>query len=127
MEDGGPINFAEQPHILPSHGANIIENLMNSLAEPWTLATKEAFEATEHYFIAAHLADDITVDKIATIDTNIENPESITTFLTLPMVAPRATSRRPNFTKSVMLTSEQYMNVVLEARRARFTMATEKE
>ena len=99
-----------------------------------TLAAKfeeEPSSGTEHYFIEADPMDEIAVEEIATMDTDIENPESITTFLTLPASAPRAMSRRRDsimdFMKSVMLTLDKYVIVVLEVRRTRLALAAEKE
>ena len=61
-----------------------------------TLAAEFAEEpssGTEHFFIAADPTDEIAVEEIITVDPDVENPKSITTFLTLPTTAPRATSR----------------------------------
>ena len=92
---------------------------------------EEPSSQTEHYFIAADPTDEIVVHEIAAVDTNIKNPELIMTFLTLPAAAPRATSRRRDpimdLTKSVMLTSDEYITAALEVRRTRLALATEKE
>ena len=86
-----------------------------------TLAVEFAVEpcdVTEDYFIAADPEDNIVVEEICAVDSNIKNPESIIRFLTLLTVVPRATSRRRDsimdFIKSVMLTSEEYVNATSE-------------
>ena len=92
---------------------------------------EEPSSGMEHYFIAADPTDEIAVNEITAVDTDIENLKSITTFLTLPTAAPRATSRRcdpiMDFTKSVMLTSDEYATAVLEVRRTRLALVAEKE
>ena len=101
---------------------------------PLTLATEfeeEPSLGTEHYFIAADPTDEIAVEAIAAVDTNVENRESITTFLTLHATVPRASSRRHDpimdFTKSVMLMSDEYVTAALEVWRTRLALADEKE
>ena len=128
---GGQANFAERPQNLPSNAANMTENIMNSRVEPPMLIAEfavEPCEAIEHYFIVVDRVDDIAVEEIAAMDSNVENLESITTFLMLPTVAARAMSRRRDptmdFTKSIILTSEAYVNALLEVRRARLAVAT---
>ena len=65
------------------------------------------------------------------MDPNVENPESITKFLTLPPAMPRAMSRYRDsimdFTKSVMLTSDEYVTTALEVRQTRLALVAEKE
>ena len=129
---GNLVNFVEQTYNLPPHAANVTKNLMNLAAEPQILAAdlvEEPSEATEHYFIAADPVYNIVVDETASIDPNVKNPELITAILMLHTAAPRATSRRRNpimdFTKSVMLTLEEYVNAALEVKRARLAMAAE--
>ena len=71
------------------------------------------------------------IEEIAIMDPNVHNPKSIMQFLTLPAVASRATSTRQglimDFTKSIMLTSQEYMNAALEVRCLRFVLIAEKE
>ena len=117
----------------PPNGGNFIENVINSPPKR-TLAikfVKQPLKATEHYFIASNSADNITIDEIATIDPIVENPKSIITFLTLPTTTPRAMSRRwdpiMDFTKSLILTLDEYVNAVLEVRCVRLAMVAEKE
>ena len=92
---------------------------------------EEPSSGMEHFFVVADLTDKIAVEEIAVVDLDVENPESITTFLTLPTATPRVTSRRHDpiidFTKSVMLTSDEYITIVLEVRRTRLALAVEKE
>ena len=101
---------------------------------PTTLAAEfeeEPTSHTKHFFIAADPTDEIAVQEIAAVDTDIENPELITTFLTLPAVAPHASSRRHDpimdFTKSVMLMSDEYVTAALEVHRTRLALVVEKE
>ena len=106
----------------------------NGLSGPTllTLAAEFAEESslgTEHFFIAADPTDQIAVKEI--VAPEVKNPKSITTFLTLSAVAPRTPSRRRDpimdFTKSVMLTSDEYVTATLEVRRIRLALAAEKE
>ena len=101
---------------------------------PLTLAAEfkeEPSSGMEHYFIAANSMDEIAVEEIAVVDTDVENLESITTFLTLPAAAPHMTSRRHDlimdFTKFIMLTSDEYVTAALEVQRTRLALAAEKE
>ena len=69
--------------------------------------------------------------EIATRDPNVHNLESITRFLTLPTVVPRAKSTRRDpiidFTKPMMLTSKEYANATLEVKCTRLIVAIEKK
>ena len=101
---------------------------------PLTLAVefaKEPSSSTKHFFIVVDPTDEIDVEEIAAMDLDVENPESIMTFLTLLTAVPPATSRRcdhiMDFTKSIILTSGEYVTVVLEVRRTKLALAVEKE
>ena len=85
-----------------------------------------------HFFVAADPAD--TSEEAREI-TGIENaegePHSITRFLTLPTNTARATSRRRDplldFTKSIILTSDEYSAAVERLNDAKQSAAREKE
>ena len=93
--------------------------------------TEEPSSGSKHFFIAANPTDEIVVEEIAALNPDIENPESITTFLTLPAAASRTTLRQcdpiMDFTKSVMLTLNEHIIIALEVRRTRLALAAEKE
>ena len=114
----------------------VISAIANGPCGPTLLTLAAEFEeepssSTEHYFIAADPIDKIDVEEIAMVDIDVENLESITTFMTLPAAAPCATSRQHDpimdFTKSVMLTSDEYVTAALEVRRIRLALAAKKE
>ena len=85
-----------------------------------------------HFFVAADPAD-ISEEalEIMSIDNVEGEPQSITRFLTLPTTTARASSRRRDplldFTKSIILTSDEYTAAVQRLNDAKELAAREKE
>jgi hypothetical protein len=81
-------------------------DLVTALAEPPTAAT-------EHFFVDMESSDPILVDEISGLADDVKHAQSITRFLTLPIVTQRSNPRNRDpvvdFTKSVILTSDQYL------------------
>ena len=130
----GAVNFALEAENLALDWDNLAPHIANSSSELRSLAddfVEELTSTTEHFFIVVDPRDKIAVDEIIAIDPTIENPKSITTFLMFPIAAPGAMSRRRDsiidITKYVMLTSNEYVIVVLEVRWTRLALAVEKE
>ena len=87
--------------------------------------------SASHCFVALDLADNGEgAVEITTIDAGEGEPESITRFLTLPTIAARASSkcRDPllDFTKSKILTSDEYTAAVQRLNDAKELAAREK-
>lgn len=88
--------------------------------------------SASHFFVAPDPADSGEgAVEIATIDAGEGEPESITRFLTLPTIAARASSKRRDplldFTKSKILTSDEYTAAVQRLNDAKELAAREKE
>jgi hypothetical protein len=68
---------------------------------------------THHFFVDRDSIDHALDDEIAGMDNDGDEPESITRFLTLPIVTqdcnPRMKDPVVDFSKSVILTSDQYV------------------
>ena len=78
----------------------------------------------EHFFVAPDSEDPAVAEDVVRLDAEVPRPESITHFLTLPSVTERPNPRRRldpiiNFTKSVMLTSDQYVEAAEHVKQAR--------
>ena len=109
----------------------------NVLGEEARLEMECEFEevpdsSASHYFVAPNPAD--TGEgalEIATIDNAKGEPDSITRFLTLPTIAARASSKRKDplldFTKSKILTSDEYLAAVQRLNDVKELAAREKE
>ena len=73
---------------------------------------------TEHFFVHATASELKFSEDIGGLEPNCTNPQSITSFLSLPTITQRSNPRRctsdpiVNFSKSILLTSEDYMNSV---------------
>ena len=85
-----------------------------------------------HYFVAPDPTDrGEGALEIATIDNTEGEPNSITRFLTLPTIAARVSSKRKDplldFTKSKILTSDEYTSAVQRLNDAKELAAREKE
>jgi hypothetical protein len=88
--------------------------------------------SVSHFFVAPDPADSGEgAVEIATIDAGEGEPESITRFLTLPTIAARASSKRRDplldFTKSKILTSDEYTAAIQRLNDAKELAAREKE
>ena len=86
-----------------------------------------------HFYVDADTSDPAIAEEAAGLDPTVSNPESITQFLTLPTITRRVPRRRLNdpimdFTKSIILTSESYMNAVekLQQKKEEATRAKER-
>jgi hypothetical protein len=64
-------------------------------------------------------------EEVASLDPTVSAPESITQFLILPTITARANPQRRltdpvvDFTKSIMLTSDGYLNAVQQLQERR--------
>ena len=84
-----------------------------------------------HFFVDADLTDPTIADEVVGLEQNADAVGSITQFLTLPTVAARINPRKRDpildFSKSIMLTSEQYINAAAQMKEAKVTAARQKE
>ena len=73
---------------------------------------------TKHFFVHTTTLELDLSEDIGGLEPNCTNPQSITFFLNLPTITQRSNPRRRtsdsivNFSKSILLTSEDYMNSV---------------
>jgi hypothetical protein len=85
---------------------------------------------TEHFFVNVDLGDPVEEEEVSRLDPDVSAPESITHFLQLPRLAPRASSRRSDpvvdFAKSIILTSTAYEEAAMGVRAARENSMHEK-
>ena len=86
--------------------------------------------ATEHFFITVD-GDPALKEQAASADPEVLELQSITTFLTLPIVTARANLGKKdpiiNFAKSIVLTSDQYLQAATHLKNTREQAAREKE
>ena len=86
---------------------------------------------TQHYFIDVDNENPYLRDEAAGLDPAIMEPQSLTRFLTLPTVTARINPKKRdpivNFAKSVILTSNQYIEAAHQMRTRREEAATTKE
>jgi hypothetical protein len=84
----------------------------------------------EHYFVNANAHLDVD-DKTVGLDPEVSQLESITQFLTLPTITARTNPRKRdllvNFAKSIILTSDQYIQAMEQLKTTREEAALEKE
>ena len=86
----------------------------------------------EHFFVDAGTSNPANAEEVVGLDPTISNPESITRFLTLPTITARAPRRRlidpiVDFSKSVMLTSDSYVNAIEQLQEKKEEAARAKE
>jgi hypothetical protein len=88
---------------------------------------------SQHFFVDIDSSNARLVKEAAGLDSTITNPESITQFLTLPTITTRANPRRRStdplvdFTKSVMLTVDVYLDVVQQLHERKNQTTIDKE
>ena len=84
-----------------------------------------------HFYVDADPVDPNLAEDIGATEPEVQLLESITRFLTLPSIAPRVSQRHQDpimdFTKSIILTSDEYMEAVAELRQAKEDAAKEKQ
>ena len=94
------------------------------------LASEQATEAM-HFFVHADPTDPDVPDDIGIVDPDVECLNSITRFLTLSTMTPRVSYKHRDpiidFTKSIMLTSDEYMQAATELCQSKIDAAKEKE
>lgn len=85
----------------------------------------------EHFFVDADPADLQEQADVHTVEPEAGPVQSVTRFLSLPRLTPRVSNKARteslDFTKSLMLTSQDYINVVSAKRQAQIEAAEEKE
>jgi hypothetical protein len=78
-----------------------------------------------HFFVDTNSSDPMLTEEVASLDPTVSAPESITQFLILPTITARANPQRRltdpvvDFTKSIMLTSDGYLNAVQQLQERR--------
>jgi hypothetical protein len=88
---------------------------------------------SHHFFVDTDSSDVLVVEEAASLDPTITNPESITQFLMLSTITTRANPRRRtidplvDFTKSLMLTSDVYLDAVQQLQERKIQTARNKE
>jgi hypothetical protein len=86
---------------------------------------------TKHFFVNIDNADPDVEEEAMRFDPDVFQLLSLTRFLTLPIVAVRAKPRKTdpiiNFTKSIVLTSYQYMEAAQQLQNAREEAARDKD
>lgn len=86
---------------------------------------------SEHFFVDADPSNPTTADEVIGLEANPNDVESITRFLTLPTVAARVNARHRDpimdFSKSIMLTSEQYISAAAQVQEAKAAATRQKE
>ena len=94
------------------------------------LATEQS-PLVMHFFVDANPANPNLAEDIGAADPEIQSLESITCFLTLPSITPQVSQRHQDpimdFTKSIILTSDEYIEVAAELRQAKEDAAKEKQ
>jgi hypothetical protein len=85
----------------------------------------------EHFFVDADPSNPTTADEVIGLEDNPDGVDSITRFLTLPTVAARVNARHRDpimdFSKSIMLTSEQYISAIAQVQEAKASATRQKE
>ena len=85
----------------------------------------------EHFFVDVDPANPCEDEELVGLEAGSENVPSITKFLTLPTVAARASARMRDpimdFSKSIMLTSEEHMATATHLKEAKENAARQKE
>ena len=84
----------------------------------------EAPTSTTSHFFVGHDGSEVTPEEeIGVLDTDIEEPQSITRFLQLPSVTTRTSGKRKDpiieFTKSIIITSRQYVEAAAAVKDKR--------
>jgi hypothetical protein len=96
-----------------------------------TEMAEEPNSQAEHFFVDCDRNDQGLAEEIAGLDPAIEEVDSMTRFLTLPTVTKRSKPkfRDPilDFTKSHILTSEEFTNAMQRWKESRENAAKEKE
>ena len=84
-----------------------------------------------HFYVDADPADPNLAEDISAAKPKVQSLESITHFLTLPSIAPRMSQRHQDpimdFTKSIILTSDEYIEAAAKLRQAKEDAAKEKQ
>ena len=86
----------------------------------------------EHFFVDADTSDPANAEEVVGLDPTVSNPDSITCFLTLPTITVRAPRRRlidpiMDFSKSVILTSDNYVSAIEQLQEKKEEAARAKE
>lgn len=86
---------------------------------------------SEHFFVDADPSSPTTADEVIGLEAGIDGVESITRFLTLLTVAARVNARHHDpimdFSKSIMLSSEQYISAAAQVQEAKAATTRQKE
>jgi hypothetical protein len=86
---------------------------------------------THYIFVDRDSADPTLDDEIIGMDNDDDEPKSITRFLTLPIVMQRCNPRTKDpvvdFSKSIILTSDQYVAATTQMQQTREEALREKE
>lgn len=86
---------------------------------------------SEHFFVDADPSNPATADEVIGLEASLDGVESITRFITLPTVVARVNARHRDpimdFSKSIMLTSEQYISAAAQVQEAKAAAARQKE
>ena len=92
---------------------------------------REPDSSTEHFFVEIAEEDLSGEEEAADLEPEVEEPQSITSFLQLPSFTPTASRRRRDpivdFAKSIILTGDAYNEAAESIRLARESAAQEKE
>jgi hypothetical protein len=86
-----------------------------------------------HFFVDIESADPAVAQEAAGLDPIVSTPQSITHFLALPTITAKANPRRHcvdpvvDFMKSIMLTSDVYLDTVQQMQEKRNHLAMEKK
>ena len=84
-----------------------------------------------HFYVDADPNDATVVDDVAGAELQAQSLESITRFLALPSTTPRLNQKHQDpimdFTKLIILTSDEYMEAAVEVRQAKEDAAKEKQ
>ena len=85
----------------------------------------------EHFFVDADPSNPTIADEVIKLEDNPDGVDSITRFLTLPTVAARVNARHRDpimdFSKSIMLTSEEYISAAAQVQEAKAAATRQKE
>ena len=88
---------------------------------------------TEHFFVNTIALELELSEDIVRLEPNCTKPQSITSFLSLPTITQRSNPRRRtfdpivNFSKSVLLTSKDYMNSIKQMQEQNVERERQKE
>ena len=132
-EQGGMAAYAGnegQPHCIAEEGGDVdvpeagAVDLENDLAEVPDCNA-------EHFFVDTDPSNAATAEEVLGLEAHPDGIESITRFLTLPTVAQRLNARHHDpimdFSKSIMLTSDQYISAAAHVQEAKAIAARQKE